>query len=407
MALLFADSFDHYATLPGKWDTLNSYGVTPAIQAGAGRNGTAGFVVPGYTTGNTTPNALQKNLGQQSSLYIGFALNVNYATFTAGSRDLILAKFVDGSTTQVDLRMTQTGNFYFTRSGTQIGAVTIQSYPGSAWHYMEIGVTISSSAGVVILRVDGTNWINLTNQNTQANSDAFATGVAIGWQDPGIGGSTVGKPQLNFDDVYICNGLAPAPNGFLGNTYIGCILPSGNGTTQQWSPGGAAWPQSTSVTLGQKIVDPNGYIQQVTAAGTTGSTQPAFNSTVGGVTTDGSVTWTNQGRSPFQFVSENPPNDGQTFITNSVVGNEELFTFPSVTQQGTIAAVVIWPRASGNAALRGIALSGSTTGDNGSDLTLTGGYTYAMAPLLTDPNTGVAWTIAGLNAAQFGVKQTG
>lgn len=37
------------------------------------------------------------------------------------------------------------------------------------------------------------------------------------------------------------------------------------------------------------------YIQEVTQAGTTGAVQPAWNTTVGGTTSDGSVVWTNKG----------------------------------------------------------------------------------------------------------------
>jgi hypothetical protein len=55
------------------------------------------------------------------------------------------------------------------------------------------------------------------------------------------------------------------------------------------------WTADEDVSLGYFLVDSNGYSQQVTTAGETGGTIPTFNSTVGGVTTDGSVVWTNIG----------------------------------------------------------------------------------------------------------------
>jgi hypothetical protein len=56
------------------------------------------------------------------------------------------------------------------------------------------------------------------------------------------------------------------------------------------------WGATTSVSLGYVLVDSNGFSQQVTTAGTTGSTIPTpFNVTVGQTTTDGSAIWTNMG----------------------------------------------------------------------------------------------------------------
>jgi hypothetical protein len=58
---------------------------------------------------------------------------------------------------------------------------------------------------------------------------------------------------------------------------------------------GVAWQKSHAYTLGALIGDANVNIQKVTTAGTSGAVEPAWNATVGGTTTDGTVTWTNQG----------------------------------------------------------------------------------------------------------------
>src|SRR5690349_18553635 len=57
----------------------------------------------------------------------------------------------------------------------------------------------------------------------------------------------------------------------------------------------AAWKTGHAYLLGGQIGDPNSNIQQVTTAGTSGASQPTWNTTVGGTTTDGGVTWTNEG----------------------------------------------------------------------------------------------------------------
>ena len=54
------------------------------------------------------------------------------------------------------------------------------------------------------------------------------------------------------------------------------------------------WTASTAYTLGQEVLDSNFRIEVVTTAGTSGSTQPTWG-TAGTSTSDGTVTWFNQG----------------------------------------------------------------------------------------------------------------
>jgi hypothetical protein len=56
--------------------------------------------------------------------------------------------------------------------------------------------------------------------------------------------------------------------------------------------------KGNSVAVGQSLVDTNGNIQTCTTNGTAGSgSEPTWNTTIGGTTTDGTVTWTNEGPS--------------------------------------------------------------------------------------------------------------
>ena len=45
-------------------------------------------------------------------------------------------------------------------------------------------------------------------------------------------------------------------------------------------------------------------------------------------------------------------------------------------------------------------------GTTGTDVALGTNYQYLFCQSLTDPNTGAAWTLAAVNAAEFGVKIT-
>ena len=55
--------------------------------------------------------------------------------------------------------------------------------------------------------------------------------------------------------------------------------------------------------------------------------------------------------------------------------------------------------------IRALASSGGTTVDNGMDFPPSENlYANYQRIFETDPNTGIPWTIAGVNAAQFGIK---
>jgi uncharacterized protein DUF2460 len=60
----------------------------------------------------------------------------------------------------------------------------------------------------------------------------------------------------------------------------------------------APWVGPYPYTLGLEILDPAGHIQKVTTAGTSGTTAPAPWNDTAGTTTDGTVTWTDQGYNP-------------------------------------------------------------------------------------------------------------
>lgn len=78
--------------------------------------------------------------------------------------------------------------------------------------------------------------------------------------------------------------------------------------------GGVRWAAGTACNAGtpneqsRDYVFPvvyNGYYYRCTTAGTTGTTEPAWTTTVGGTTSDGGATWTNAGRKPSVSVVNN------------------------------------------------------------------------------------------------------
>ena len=83
--------------------------------------------------------------------------------------------------------------------------------------------------------------------------------------------------------------------------------------------------------------------------------------------------------------------------------------FPAIS--GTnVLGVVGWVRTrkddGGNRTIRPSINSGSTIDTGGTDVALGNNNQYAMLQSLTYPNTGAPWSVAGVNATEFGVKIT-
>jgi hypothetical protein len=109
------------------------------------------------------------------------------------------------------------------------------------------------------------------------------------WQRPLNNGNS-NEPALTSANI-VLQTILGAPFSWRWNrAVIGFVAQQGQQDYTIFS-----WQATTVVSKGYVLIDSNGYSQQVTVGGTTGSTIPTFNSTVGGTTTDGSVTWTNSG----------------------------------------------------------------------------------------------------------------
>jgi hypothetical protein len=79
------------------------------------------------------------------------------------------------------------------------------------------------------------------------------------------------------------------------NTTVGGT--TADGSTLVWTLAGPfwVWKTATAAILDQQVRDGNGNIQQCTVAGTTGAAQPAWSISYGGFTQDGTAEWQNYG----------------------------------------------------------------------------------------------------------------
>jgi hypothetical protein len=162
-----------------------------------------------------------------------------------------------------------------------------------------------------------------------------------------------------------------------------------------------AWVTLNPYTIGQAILDPNGYIQVVTTPGTSGGTIPTFNATYNGTTPgDGGVTWTNYGlnKSKIYFISES----GHLAVFDSNVTNSSvtaLTTAPSLASGAAYGACRIL---TGSASLYAITGAlGINPSVSSTDSTVTPGVGYVGVT----PYSIVAGTYGSASFPAFHARQ--
>jgi hypothetical protein len=108
--------------------------------------------------------------------------------------------------------------------------------------YLEFKFAISDTVGTVDVRVNGINYLSLTNQDTRngGSGDDCDTIELVGVD--GNLGSTNDNSQGLFDDFYICDTTGSTNNNFIGPLKVEEIVPDGAGNSAQFTPStGSNW----------------------------------------------------------------------------------------------------------------------------------------------------------------------
>lgn len=151
--------------------------------------------------------------------------------------------------------------------------------------------------------VTGYNVYVSTSTGTETKQNG-GTPIAIGtnWTEPTSG--LVSGAALPGSNTAQISGEVTTGSGY---TQGGVALASvawASVLANNWT---GVWAALTAYSLG-KIIRPstgNGYLYKCVAAGTSGGSAPTWGTTVGGLTTDGSVTWLNIGTSVAQLTANN------------------------------------------------------------------------------------------------------
>lgn len=252
---------------------------------------------------------------------------------------------LDAGTLQVDLRINTDGTLSVTRNGTVLGTTTF-SVLLNVYYFIELKVFINNTTGTAEVRIDNTTRLSLTSQDTQNTANATANQVELS--------NTGSANQTEFDDYYVLDGTGSAPNNdFLGDIRVDAKFPSAVGNTTQLTRGG----------------------------------------------TDSGANWSQ--------VEETAPNADTDYNEHATVGNKDTYVFEDLTHTPVtiFSASVLAYAKKDDAGAKGIILvTRSTTDFDSASQALATGYAYYEQIRELDPNTSAAWTLANLNAAEFGVK---
>lgn len=340
MTMRFMDSFDHYATadITEKWSSINA---TPVIAASVGRRSTAAMEF------NSNTDRVSKQIDAQSTWTVGMAISIATQPGTGG--DIIY--FGDSGADQCGVFLNADKTLSFRRGTTVLGTSTF-ALPTGGYSYLECKVVIDNTAGTFEIRVDGSNKLSATGQDTQATANATANEIFIHGRTAINTGPGTGL--IRIDDLFINDGAGSVNNGFLGDSRVDSYAPNGNGNSSQH----------------------------------TGSDGNSVDN--------------------YLLVDEAAPNDDTDYVESTTVGNKDTYAFTDMTHTpATIHGVQLCMAAkkddAGAKSIAGVTRSGGTDFD-GATVAISTSYQYVLQMRETDPNTSAAWTKTNLNAAEFGMK---
>lgn len=333
--IVFQTSFDHYSTIIHRWNSVIGIGAPSTTTAGAGRHSTDGLRIT-----NATSALVAKTLpAPLTDIWLAFAFRTS-ALPTGGSYRIIV-ELRDAGTRQLHLVLRTDGTLAIYRggttdtpSGTLLDVIPSFSLLPNVWYHFEWYARIDNSSGLLQFRVNEVEKLNVSSRDTQESASASVSEICLA----AIGnGATV---DTDFDDVVVRD------DDWNGDQQVRCFLPTGIGSTNQWTASGAATTR--------------------------------------------------------EAVDETAPNEDTDYISEDTAGQTSLFTYDSIPSDAVITAVIPLPRAkktdSGTAKIKSALRSGGTTYTDGVESAPSdGGYEYHPDIRMVNPDTGVAFTAADWN----------
>lgn len=227
MALLFWDSFDHYATAHElyKWTSAFVDGASTVTIGAYGRNSTNGLRL--FHQANQQARIRRALSSTPDTIIMGVATTISAMPATTAG----LLQLLDGATVQIDLRVGNDGTLSVYRGA--LGVLLGSSAPGiidpAVYHYIEIKAVIDNAAGSVEVHIDEVQVIDVSGVDTQLSGTPQVTQIQLG-------GGIDGGGNYDHDDLYVCDDSGSNCNDFLGDSRLCFLPPTADGVHADWTP---------------------------------------------------------------------------------------------------------------------------------------------------------------------------
>lgn len=165
MTLLHINGFDHFDTNDFSKKAGWSQNSLPTMA-----NGRFGGQAVSM---NSTADYIRYDMGvNKSTIYFGFGF-MKYSSQSpeASTSYPFIRLYDEGGTDQIKILLNASHGFNAYRNNTLLGSSSDNVIRSLFWEYIEIKVTISATVGEVTMRVNGTQVLNLTSQNTKNGTD--------------------------------------------------------------------------------------------------------------------------------------------------------------------------------------------------------------------------------------------
>jgi len=230
-------------------------------------------------------------------------------------------------------------------SGTSLGISANNAWPADAFVFVEFHIKIHASAGIVNVRVNGNDVLNLTGQNTKNTANAWADATDFALQTSVLNGTSYAWMR----DVYYCD-TATDSGSLPNNTFLGDV-----GTRTLFATG------------------------------------------------DSSVAWTpNSGVNNYSRVNEHAMDSDTSYNSSANPGDEDQLNFGPITNTvpliyGLQVTIAARKDDVGSRVIKTGLKSGGTT-SYGANHSVPSSYVYFTDLWVLDPNTSANWTRAAVNA---------
>lgn len=350
MALVLIEPYSRYAAVADVGTDNDDLTTQWAVDGSISLNTTAGRYGGRVLEVNQPAREHRIRLGTISgtTLIVQAAIKFDASGSTTPTAASILrATTSSTATTHWQISVGMGGTLYiFSAGGSTLVGTVFNAIQYDVWHYLEVKC-VGDNSGSMTIKIDGVQVFTISTTDFQNGSTTF--------ESIWLGGN---HDNFYWEDVIVMDGSGGTFNDFMGDMRFEAAIPDADGATTQWTPSASTNISNIDDALAA-YDDDTTYISEAT----TDDINLASHATIS--------------------------------ATNaSTIHFSALFALARSDTTGDKIALVV--------------KSGATT-DAGADLALIGttsaAYRWRKKIWETDPNTAAAWTVANINAAEFGVKK--